>query len=442
MIVCFIGDVNNGKTTLLSSISKKVFKESYGITQKIRSFELEYNKNNIIFIDTPGHDSFLKTIMKIIKISDVVTFVIDITKGISCYLSKIIRLVYISNKYVIFLLNKIDTLNDYDLNIKECEVKNNILRYGFIFEESGGNVLVRKISAFFNFGINNFIEDLCLIKLFIPKLKKANYGYVLGSKPSKYKKYKNKLILKNGKVSINDYLIFPYKSFKIREIFSNNNTSVKTAYSNNIFNIFSDNFIIGDKFKISKNNKNIIYKEKYNKLSIKSVKFKFAFKSDCYVKYEAFKEIYNKNFKDINIYFLDIGRIKPSDIKTAKFLGCNIIYFSEYKSILSNVITFDNIHKILLFLKNNNKHRKSEALVVKVFFVKKEYICGCKIIKGFFNLNDNVLIYRNGIRYNGTILSLMIKKKSVSFVKTNENCGILLKGFKPKISDIIKNNNE
>ncbi len=99
-IVCVLGHVDHGKTTLLDDIRGTTVakKESGGITQKIGATDINKNllekivKNTfrnvsikipgLLFIDTPGHVAFSNMRARGGALADIAILVIDINEGL------------------------------------------------------------------------------------------------------------------------------------------------------------------------------------------------------------------------------------------------------------------------------------------------------------------------------------------------------------------------
>lgn len=132
-IICVLGHVDHGKTTLLDKIRSSAIasKEIGGITQHIGASEVSIdiinnicksisNKFNfnlkipgLLFIDTPGHEAFTNLRKRGGSIADIAIIVVDISKGLEPQTIEAINILKEYKTPFVVAANKIDLINGW-----------------------------------------------------------------------------------------------------------------------------------------------------------------------------------------------------------------------------------------------------------------------------------------------------------------------------------------
>src|SRR5512135_532691 len=135
-IICILGHVDHGKTTLLDSIRGTAVakKEAGGITQMIgasyvskedidalagdlaQKMKVNLTIPGLLFIDTPGHEAFTNLRDRGGSLADLVILVVDVTTGFQPQTIESIRILQQYKTPFIIAANKIDAINGWKVN--------------------------------------------------------------------------------------------------------------------------------------------------------------------------------------------------------------------------------------------------------------------------------------------------------------------------------------
>jgi len=199
-VICIMGHIDHGKSTLLDYIRKTniVDKEAGGITQKISAYEVVHNGKKITFLDTPGHESFVKIRQRGASVADIAVLVVSAEDGVKKQTIEALKCIQESETPFIVAINKIDKpgadIEKTKINLAENEI---------YLEGYGGNIPFVPISAKTGEGIKDLL-DLMLLVAEIEELKgtpeKAAEGVVIEANLDKQKGISATMIIKDGSI--------------------------------------------------------------------------------------------------------------------------------------------------------------------------------------------------------------------------------------------------
>jgi len=165
-IVCIMGHIDHGKSTLLDYIRKTniVDTEAGGITQRISAYEVIHKMSSgkeekITFLDTPGHESFGAMRICGTTIADIAVLIVSAEEGVKKQTMEALKCIIDGNIPYVVAINKIDRP---DANVEKT--KNSLVENGIYIEGFGGSIPYVPISAKTGQGIEELMDMIILLQ--------------------------------------------------------------------------------------------------------------------------------------------------------------------------------------------------------------------------------------------------------------------------------------
>ena len=228
-VVCVMGHVDHGKTSLLDAIrhTNVTSGEAGGITQAIGAYRVKINDRDITFLDTPGHEAFTSMRARGAKSTDIAILVVAADDGIMPQTVEAINHAKAAGIDIVVAINKMDKPTANPDNIKQ-----ELTQYELVPEEWGGDVICVPVSALTGMGLEDLLENLLLVADM--KELKANpnrraKGLVLEARLDKGRGPVATVLVQNGTLNAGDIVIAGTAVGRVRAMTDDKGRTVKTA---------------------------------------------------------------------------------------------------------------------------------------------------------------------------------------------------------------------
>ena len=476
-IVTVMGHVDHGKTSLLDFIrdTNVASGESGGITQHIGAYKVIYNKSNLTFLDTPGHEAFTAMRARGAQVTDIVVLVVSADDSVMPQTIEAISHTKAAEVPMIIAINKMDRPG-----ADAEKVRRELSDQGVLTESWGGKIQDVEISAKTGLGIDELMDSL-LLEAEILDLK-ANkdcnaMGTIIDSRLDRGLGPVGTVLVQKGTLKVGDPFMCSDYSGKVKSIVNDNGMKLANAYPSDAVQIqgfeqvpqAADIFAVVDDEKslkrISSDRQRISREIDQKKISfsldnmsslIKEGNIKFlpvVIKGDVDGSIEALAETLEKlNTKEVAIRVIHkaVGMITESDVLLAEASKAVIIGF--HVQVTSNArlqanqagvdirnytVIYNAVEEIKLALEGllepdiiENSLGKAEVLT-QFKIPKIGFIAGCKVVEGYVIRNSKARIVRDGETiYEGLVNSLKRHKDDAREVKEGLECGIGVDGIK------------
>jgi translation initiation factor IF-2 len=484
-VVCILGHVDHGKTSLLDAIRKAdVAKgEAGGITQHIGAYQIDFNGRKITFLDTPGHAAFTKMRSRGASATDVAILVVAADDGFMPQTDEALKIALSekelhADKFALLVaVNKMDVKG---ANLDQ--VKGQMQQRNIAPEDWGGETVTVPVSALKGTGVNELLE-MILLQADVLELKanpKADAsGVVIESQVDVGRGPLATVIVQRGTLRVGDAIVCGPNWAKVRAMFDDQGRTIKEAPPSTPARVigWTGTPDSGSTFKVVKNAREaekMAEEEQYRLKKITTTAdaapkentldslfaniaatqqkvLKVIIKTDVFGSTEAVRNILEgiKSTKvSLEIVSTDVGIITKNDVLMAGAAGSVILGFNTKSEngvtplakhhgvrIETYAIIYelgDKVREMMADLLDPDlKETKTGAAEVRATFpLAKGFVAGCLVTEGKINRNASARVRRGKeIVHVGKVGTLKRFKDDANEVRAGLECGIKLDDF-------------
>ncbi|MBE9010998.1 translation initiation factor IF-2 [Pseudanabaenaceae cyanobacterium LEGE 13415] len=483
-VVTIMGHVDHGKTTLLDSIrkTKVAAGEAGGITQHIGAYHVDVEHNGemqqVVFLDTPGHEAFTAMRARGARVTDVAILVVAADDGVRPQTVEAISHARAAEVPIIVAINKIDKEG-----AQPDRVKQELTEYNLVPEEWGGDTIMVPVSALTGDNLDTLLEMILLVS----EVEDLNAnpdrparGTVIEAHLDKAKGPVATLLIQNGTLKVGDVLVAGSALGKVRAMVDDRGQRVQIASPSFAVEVLglADVPAAGDEFQVYTEEKEarsvasdradeqrtsrLLAAMSSRRVSLNTLSAKaqegelkelnLVLKADVQGSIEAILGALSQlpqNEVQVRVLFSAPGEISETDVDLAAASDAVIIGFNttlapgarqaadragvdvrDY-NIIYNLL--DDIEGAMEGLLEPElvEEGLGQAEVRAVFPVGRGAVAGCYVQSGKLVRNCKVRIHRGGkLIHSGNLDSLKRMREDAREVNFGYECGIGLDDFK------------
>ena len=487
-VICVMGHVDHGKTSLLDAIRKTnvTDKEAGGITQAIGAYTVSAKGQSITFLDTPGHEAFTAMRMRGANSTDIAVLVVAADDGVMPQTVEAINHAKAAGIEIIVAVNKIDKPN---ANIDR--VKQEMTEYELIPVDWGVSTEFVPVSAKSGEGIETLLETILLTAEILELKANPNRnarGLVIEAELDKGRGPVATVLVQKGTLHVGDFISAGASHGKVRAMIDDKGRRVKEATPSTPVEILglSDVPSAGEVFIVHENDKSAksyaeTYMAQHKEEMLADTKTKMSLD-------DLFNQIQEGNLKELNLIVKadvqgsveavkqslmklsneevvvkcihgGVGAINESDVSLASassaiIIGFNVRPDAQAKTVAEREgvdvrlykVIYQAIEDIEAAMKGMLDPIFEEKVIghaeVRQIFKASAIgnIAGSYVLDGEFQRGCKIRIRRGDEQiYEGELASLKRFKDDVKEVKAGFECGLVFEGFdKMEELDIVE----
>lgn len=235
-LVCIMGHVDHGKTTLLDTLrhASMAASEAGGITQKLSAFSVPTGGRSVLFLDTPGHAAFSSMRAHGVEATDLAVLVIALDDGVRPQTVEALKTAQKAGCPIVIALNKIDKIsNTADREKARSKCLTQLTEFGIVAEDFGGDVPVVEVAGKTGLGLDTLVETL-LFQADMLELKSAFDGpaeaVVLEASVEKGRGIVVDVLVKWGQMNVGDDVVVGTTFGRIKAMTDDKGKAIKVAH--------------------------------------------------------------------------------------------------------------------------------------------------------------------------------------------------------------------
>ena len=492
-VVTIMGHVDHGKTTLLDSIRKSTVAsgEAGGITQHIGAYHVDVEHNGstqqIVFLDTPGHEAFTAMRARGTRVTDIAILVVAADDGVQPQTKEAISHAKAAEVPLLVAINKVDKPDSNPDRIKQ-----ELTEQGLVPEDWGGDTTMVPVSALKGDNLDELLEMILLVAEVEELSANPNRpakGTVIEANLDRNRGPVATLLVQNGTLRVGDSIVAGSVLGKVRAMIDDSGNKVEAATPSFAVEILGLNDVpeagdefdiypserearaVADKRSIEQRDSRLLQSLSSRRVSLSTLsaqaqegelkELNLIVKADVQGSVEAILGSLAQlpqNEVQIRTLMASPGEVTETDVDLAAASGAVIIGFNTTLASGSrqaadregvDIRQYDIIYKLLddiqgamegLLDPEEVEESLGQVEVRAVFPVGRGAVAGCYVLSGKIVRNCRIRVRRNSkVVHEGELNSLKRMKDNVKEVSTGFECGIGADKFSDwKEGDIIE----